>query len=368
MNDLLDDKMKKRTISNENEIQSISLKNLFLVLASFRVLNALMVRTQFDPDEYWQTLEPAYCAVLSRSSEECALTWEWTRQASEADMEEYATSLNQSSPLSLVNTISTFAWHAMHGPIRSYIGVIPTILFYCFLRILQNAPFQFLSDNAMSFLVRKGPALFHSIIFAAPTDLCVYYIAKMAYSCEVTARYALLASITSWFNGYALVRTYANSIECAMCIMSFSLICSVIFEQNQSKVRRKQNIFLPIVAMFVGGLSVSLRFSAISFWIPVGLLFCYQSESRVFHFVISLMSAVLGLITSLVVEWIMYPDTFTFVFPSLGSFHFNVLLGRFITYLEFNFCCYSCFILSFLCVIKLIHHCMEHIRCIGTWL
>jgi phosphatidylinositol glycan class B len=34
--------------------------NIFLFLVAFRLLNALAVRTFFQPDEYFQSLEPAW--------------------------------------------------------------------------------------------------------------------------------------------------------------------------------------------------------------------------------------------------------------------------------------------------------------------
>ena len=46
---------------------------LLLGLIIFRWINALLVRTQFDPDEYWQLLEPARWLVYG----EGWLTWEW---------------------------------------------------------------------------------------------------------------------------------------------------------------------------------------------------------------------------------------------------------------------------------------------------
>ena len=45
---------------------------IYLIL--FRWLNAVCVRTQFDPDEYWQALEPAHLIVFG----EGFLTWEWS--------------------------------------------------------------------------------------------------------------------------------------------------------------------------------------------------------------------------------------------------------------------------------------------------
>ena len=46
---------------------------LWLTLLSIRVANALLLRTYFDADEYWQTVEVAHRHVFGYGW----LTWEW---------------------------------------------------------------------------------------------------------------------------------------------------------------------------------------------------------------------------------------------------------------------------------------------------
>jgi len=38
-------------------------KHLFVLLIAYRIINALIVQTSFDPDEYWQSLEVAHNKV-----------------------------------------------------------------------------------------------------------------------------------------------------------------------------------------------------------------------------------------------------------------------------------------------------------------
>lgn len=42
--------------------------NILLFLVAFRILNALTVRTFFQPDEFFQSLEPAWQVVFGRDS------------------------------------------------------------------------------------------------------------------------------------------------------------------------------------------------------------------------------------------------------------------------------------------------------------
>lgn len=46
---------------------------LFTALFLFRIVNALTIRTYFQPDEYWQSLEVANVLVYDYGY----LTWEW---------------------------------------------------------------------------------------------------------------------------------------------------------------------------------------------------------------------------------------------------------------------------------------------------
>src|ERR1700722_17105526 len=50
---------------------------LFLSLYLFRLLNSLLVSSYIDPDEFWQSLEPAHRLVFGYGY----LTWEWRKES-----------------------------------------------------------------------------------------------------------------------------------------------------------------------------------------------------------------------------------------------------------------------------------------------
>jgi GPI mannosyltransferase 3 len=172
---------------------------LYISLCVFRTANALLIQTQFDPDEYWQTLEPAYCEAFSQ----CAYTWEWTRRADDGPW-----------------------WmRSMEGPIRSYLSIVPTYIFYIVAK-------RWRWDSLM-WVVPKGPLIVHAVVVAAPTDLATWYMGQWnASSKDITVRRrlsacCLLCSVTSWFNGYALVRTYSNSLEDMLLSVGIALVSPV---------------------------------------------------------------------------------------------------------------------------------------------
>jgi len=49
-------------------VQSATALDIFLFLVAFRILNALTIRTFFQPDEYFQSLEPAWQMAFGKNS------------------------------------------------------------------------------------------------------------------------------------------------------------------------------------------------------------------------------------------------------------------------------------------------------------
>ncbi|KAF3482934.1 uncharacterized protein GIQ15_02258 [Arthroderma uncinatum] len=64
-------RMKMRTMGRTGDV--------FLLLLAWRILNALLVRTFFQPDEFFQSLEPAWGIAFGRDSG-AWITWEWNHQ------------------------------------------------------------------------------------------------------------------------------------------------------------------------------------------------------------------------------------------------------------------------------------------------
>ncbi|PTU24169.1 hypothetical protein P175DRAFT_0427956 [Aspergillus ochraceoroseus IBT 24754] len=65
--------------TNPSESPRGSNNNILLFLIAFRLLNALTVRTFFQPDEFFQSLEPAWQIAFGESQGPW-ITWEWTHQ------------------------------------------------------------------------------------------------------------------------------------------------------------------------------------------------------------------------------------------------------------------------------------------------
>ncbi len=177
----------------------------YLLFCVFRIINVFFIQTQFDPDEYWQQLEPAYCQVFMESRKFCpGLTWEWKRRPSSPE----------------INSLSDLVEIGMNGPVRSYASILPTFLFYKVIKVLGvDTPW----------VVARGPVFLNAILVAASTDWSVWRLSRWMGSTSKNqdssiGRWCAYCSLTSWFLAYALVRTYSNSLETFLLMVSLCLV------------------------------------------------------------------------------------------------------------------------------------------------
>jgi len=309
---------------------------LYIIVSLYRLLNALILQTQFDPDEYWQTLEPAYC--LAFRNRNCAYTWEWTRRRILSSSEEgtytYAdigADINIGTNIDIVRHSWEWIQNALEGPVRSHVSILPT--FWLF-RILKYTKYD------TTWMVARGPVLVNALLVAAPTDVATYYIARwMSTSSKDKnlCNIALIATITNWFQNYALVRTYSNSLETMLLTVGIAILCPELFSSLELVFSKKINRdgyrsirIRPMakLAFILGGLGVSIRFTSLAAWIPLGIIISLRrvSTGEVWHYLWNLCAfyGALGLFIGCVIDWYFYGFG---AVPFLGNFHFNVILG-----------------------------------------
>ena len=319
------------------EVQLQSLK-VYVGLAIFRICNTLLIQSQFDPDEYWQNLEPAYCHVF----DDCqGLTWEWKRRAAD----EIATRNSMNGVPSL---LAALLQSGMHGSVRSFVSILPTLVFYKFLKTVQW-------DTA--WMVARGPFVLNAVLVAATTDFCVWYMSSSSHRTMVKGRggqkekddtpkttvtsnninLCLYCCLSSWFSAYALVRTYSNSLETALVSISMALVSRELLLENRE---RKQQSFTwrHCLAFFLGGLCVAVRFTCLTIYVSMGTILALQQKTIratvQYLFGICALFGALGLGVSVIIDHIMFGF---WAFPVLGNFHFNVLEGNGALYGEHPF-------------------------------
>lgn len=314
------------------------LVRLYLLICIYRIVNALLIQTQFDADEYWQCLEPAYCLAFHADSTEygCAYTWEWTRR-----FEDPGNDVHQRGEY--MNSLHTWLERAFHGPVRSFVPVMPTYVFYVLARLLGL-------DTA--WIIARGPLVVNAVLVAAPTDIATIYISRWMIAKKATVNeyrmrifgrvllllqmteiewWALMASLTSWFNGFALVRTYSNSMEAMLLSVGIALLCPDLFGTNQKEESSRTHSIRPnsALAFILGGLSVCVRFTAIAAWIPIGIICSVRKKTTRERlgtlFGLCACFGFLGVLFGTLLDRIFYGF---WAVPFLGSIHFNVIQGN----------------------------------------
>lgn len=191
----------------------------YLWFVAFRVINVYFIQSQFDPDEYWQNLEPSYCHVFGDTVDSCpGWTWEWKRRPAQTE----------------IHSFSDLLLSGLDGPVRSYASILPTLIFYSIIK-------QFGLDT--SWMVSRGPVILNAVLVAATTDWSIWYMSRWITPLSSSkqqqqqqhdrndqrslAFWCTYCSLTSWFNAYALVRTYSNSLETVLLSLSVAL-CSPV--------------------------------------------------------------------------------------------------------------------------------------------
>ena len=144
------------------------------LVVSLRLLNAILVTTQLDPDEWWQAPEVAHRLVFGCG----VLTWEWE-----------------------------------HG-LRGYTHVLPFALGMQALKMLRL-------DSPLA--IAMLPRLMQGVL-AAVGDLLLRRLATRYFGSDEAGRCALLSFATSWFVAICGVRTYSSTAEATLLLAALCLL------------------------------------------------------------------------------------------------------------------------------------------------
>ena len=144
------------------------------LVVSLRLLNAILVTTQLDPDEWWQAPEVAHRLVFGCG----VLTWEWE-----------------------------------HG-LRGYTHVLPFALGMQALKMLRI-------DSPLA--IAMLPRLMQGVL-AAVGDLLLRRLAARYFGSDEAGRCALLSFATSWFVAICGVRTYSSTAEATLLLAALCLL------------------------------------------------------------------------------------------------------------------------------------------------
>ncbi|KLJ12898.1 phosphatidylinositol glycan, class B [Blastomyces silverae] len=170
--------------SPRRRIDSSTPQNILLFLIAFRALNALCVRTFFQPDEYFQSLEPAWQIAFGGDSG-AWITWEWR--------------------------------HHLRSSIHPYI--------FAAVYYISNLISEYLSISPLhrANLLLAAPKLTQAL-FAAVGDFYTWKLAGKVYgNGSYEAWGALALTILSPWQWFCSTRTLSNCLETSLTIVALYL-------------------------------------------------------------------------------------------------------------------------------------------------
>ncbi|KAJ5675974.1 GPI mannosyltransferase [Penicillium macrosclerotiorum] len=158
--------------------------SIFLFLVAFRLLNAFAVRTFFQPDEYFQSLEPAWQIAFGKG-QGAWVTWEW------------------------------------HHQLRSSLHPLFFAAIYKAADLLASA--LRLSDATRAEILIAGPKTAQAVI-AATGDLYTWKLATRVYGSDSRGAWtALIATILNPWQWFCSTRTLSNCLETTLTIVALDL-------------------------------------------------------------------------------------------------------------------------------------------------
>ncbi|KAJ7955719.1 Mannosyltransferase [Quillaja saponaria] len=251
-----------------------SQKRVFALCLVFRMVNALLVQTYFNPDEHWQALEVAHHIAFGYGH----LTWEWKKG------------------------------------IRSYLHPVVFVVLYKILAVLHL-------DNP--WFMMKAPRLLQSI-FSAIGDLYLYKLSDVLFG-DYVSKWALFSQLTNWFMFFCFPRTLSNSLETVLTLVG--LYYWPCMRSSSSKGSFKFRKW----GLAVAALACAVRPTSAVTWLYVGLLELFMTHNRlrfIFLEVAPIGILVLGLVCLLdrfmYGSWILVPLNFLkFNFLSSGGDYYG---------------------------------------------
>ncbi|KAK5653101.1 hypothetical protein OQA88_9199 [Cercophora sp. LCS_1] len=161
------------------DVLSAQVHDILSVLLVFRFINALSVRTFFQPDEYFQALEPAW-SIAFGSNSGAWLTWEWQHQ--------------------LRSSLHPFIF-----------GLVYKVAYTLMTWMQLFTPFKAVILVALPGVVQS--------VFAALGDFYTWRLATQIYGADSNVPWAALwMTVLNPWQWYCSTRTFSNSLETTLTI------------------------------------------------------------------------------------------------------------------------------------------------------
>ncbi|KAK4650815.1 glycosylphosphatidylinositol anchor biosynthesis [Podospora pseudocomata] len=216
------------------QVAAAQVGDILSVLLAFRFINSLFVKTFFQPDEYFQALEPAWRMAFGEGSG-AWMTWEWEYQL--------RSSLHPAvfgAAYKLAETVMS-AMHLFPPFIASMLVVLPGAL---------------------------------QSVFAALGDFYMWKLAMDVYGRESYAPWAALwMTVLNPWQWYCSTRTFSNSLETTLTIAALSYwpweLLADAKETKEERLKQKGRLNSLRTSLFLAAIAVLLRPTNLFIWLGI---------------------------------------------------------------------------------------------------
>ncbi|KAK0748851.1 Alg9-like mannosyltransferase family-domain-containing protein [Apiosordaria backusii] len=230
------EKKKKKTENGSvhAQVAAAQVGDILSVLLAFRFINSLFVKTFFQPDEYFQALEPAWRMAFGEGSG-AWMTWEWQHQL--------RSSLHPAI-FGVAYKLAETVMSAMH--------LFP--------------PFK-------AFMLVALPGALQSV-FAALGDFYTWKLAMDIYGRESYAPWAALwMTVLNPWQWYCSTRTFSNSLETTLTIAALSYwpweLLGDAKENKEEPLKQQGRVTSLRISLILAAIAVLLRPTNLFIWLGV---------------------------------------------------------------------------------------------------
>nr|POE82369.1 gpi mannosyltransferase 3 [Quercus suber] len=228
-------------VRHENASRTTSSTILvFAVLLAYRLINAFTIRTFFQPDEYFQSLEPAWSIAFGQGSG----AWiTWVRALGFKQM-------------------CNIDWQSVYR-VADHIGDL----------IQANLPVR-------SSLLLGAPRIIQAI-FAATGDFWTIQLASKIYGSDRTSVMGtLVLTMTNPWQWFCSVRTLSNSLETTLTVMGLNYWPWMWFapEAEEQRIARSRSSDGLHISLISAAVACILRPTNIIIWATIAIASCLQSD------------------------------------------------------------------------------------------
>lgn len=247
---------------------------ILFYLVILRVINALTINTFFQPDEYFQSLEPAHQFTYGFGD----VTWEWT------------------------SNLRSFNY--------------PMIFHICF---LLN---EYLGFGSL------GVVLLPKILQGVISGISEYHLylfgQKIFYKNKFIPMIMLSLSVMSSFNWFCFTRTFSNTFE-----LNLTMIALSYWPWTFLNTGKQDDFFLTLTkSLIFASLAFFVRPTNIVIWAILGLHLFFSIDNALTRVKISALAIIIGCLATgfnLLIDYYYYGK---FVFPLINFLKFNVLTSN----------------------------------------